>query len=83
MWTCSETVVQIALLLRIIYHPNYNPLSFDYDFALIKLKNPVPFQDYPRIRPICLPPAGLPPNATEVSGHIKTSFIIVTLLTLI
>jgi len=29
--------------------------NFDYDFALIKIRNPIEFENYPTLRPICLP----------------------------
>ncbi|XP_043937025.1 suppressor of tumorigenicity 14 protein [Protopterus annectens] len=40
---------------RIITHENYNPDTFDFDIALLKLKLPVEFNNV--IRPICLPDA--------------------------
>ena len=41
---------------RISKHPYFGArANFDYDFALIKLREPVTFHDYPSLRPICLP----------------------------
>ena len=41
---------------RIVKHPYFGArANFDYDFALIKIREPVTFQDYPSLRPVCLP----------------------------
>uniref|UniRef100_A0A3Q1GR93 ST14 transmembrane serine protease matriptase n=1 Tax=Acanthochromis polyacanthus TaxID=80966 RepID=A0A3Q1GR93_9TELE len=56
--------VQRRPLKRIISHPDYNEMTFDYDIALLELSEPLKFTD--TIRPICLPapshvfPAGMP-----------------------
>ncbi|KAF1387763.1 hypothetical protein PFLUV_G00083330 [Perca fluviatilis] len=56
--------VQIRLVKRIITHPNYNQMTFDYDIALLELREPLEFTN--TIQPICLPasshvfPAGMP-----------------------
>ncbi|XP_035528100.1 suppressor of tumorigenicity 14 protein homolog [Morone saxatilis] len=48
---------------RIISHPNYNQMTFDYDIALLELSEPLEFTN--TIQPICLPssshvfPAGM------------------------
>ena len=42
-------------VLKIINHPNWEPTSIDYDFAMVKLEGLVNFCDYAHIRPICLP----------------------------
>lgn len=39
-------------IVEVIYHPNYNPISYDNDVALVRLSSPVPFNDF--IRPVCL-----------------------------
>uniref|UniRef100_A0A3Q2XRK2 Tryptase gamma-like n=1 Tax=Hippocampus comes TaxID=109280 RepID=A0A3Q2XRK2_HIPCM len=39
-------------IVEVIYHPNYNPISYDNDVALVKLSSPVPFNDF--IGPVCL-----------------------------
>uniref|UniRef100_A0A3P8T8K2 ST14 transmembrane serine protease matriptase n=1 Tax=Amphiprion percula TaxID=161767 RepID=A0A3P8T8K2_AMPPE len=55
--------VQRRPLKRIISHPDYNRMTFDYDIALLELSEPLKFTD--TIRPICLPapshvfPAGM------------------------
>lgn len=55
--------VQRRPLKRIISHPDYNQMTFDYDIALLELKEPLEFTN--TIQPICLPasthifPAGL------------------------
>ncbi|XP_044063592.1 suppressor of tumorigenicity 14 protein [Siniperca chuatsi] len=55
--------VQLRLLKRIISHPDYNQMTFDYDIALLELSAPLEFTN--TIQPICLPasshvfPAGM------------------------
>ena len=49
----KEGYEQIIPIDKIIKHPNYDPYSFDYDVALIKLKNPIKFNS--NVRPVCLP----------------------------
>ncbi|XP_055359393.1 suppressor of tumorigenicity 14 protein isoform X2 [Betta splendens] len=55
--------VQTRKVKRIISHPNYNPMTFDYDIALLELSEPLEFSN--TIQPICLPtsshvfPAGM------------------------
>ena len=39
----------------IIEHHQYDSVNTNYDFALIKLSNPVNFAANPHIRPVCLP----------------------------
>ena len=42
-------------------HPRFQKIEttkfrmMDYDIALLELERPVPFEEYPHIRPICLP----------------------------
>ena len=60
---------QIIPIDKIIVHPNYNPpvTSFDYDVALIKLKEPITFNN--DVRPVCLPTMDFPPGTNcYVSG---------------
>lgn len=45
--------VQLRALKRIISHPDYNPMTFDYDIALLELREPLEFTN--TIQPICLP----------------------------
>ncbi|XP_070821939.1 suppressor of tumorigenicity 14 protein homolog isoform X2 [Chaetodon trifascialis] len=55
--------VQRRPLKRIISHPDYNQMTFDYDIALLELSEPLEFTN--TIQPICLPssshvfPAGM------------------------
>lgn len=55
--------VQRLPLKRIISHPDYNQMTFDYDIALLELSEPLEFTN--TIQPICLPssshvfPAGM------------------------
>lgn len=50
-------------LKRIISHPDYNAMTYDYDIALLELSKPLEFTN--TIQPICLPdsshmfPAGM------------------------
>ncbi|XP_059920240.1 suppressor of tumorigenicity 14 protein homolog [Gadus macrocephalus] len=51
-------------LKTIVSHPDYNPMTYDYDIALLELSEPLTFSN--TIHPVCLPapshvfPAGLP-----------------------
>lgn len=55
--------VQLRKLKTIITHPEYNPMTFDYDVALLELDTPLEFTN--TIHPVCLPadshvfPAGM------------------------
>uniref|UniRef100_A0A3Q3VWP1 Uncharacterized protein n=1 Tax=Mola mola TaxID=94237 RepID=A0A3Q3VWP1_MOLML len=55
--------VQRRPVKRIISHPDYNQMTFDYDIALLELNEPLEFSN--TIQPICLPssshvfPAGM------------------------
>ncbi|XP_044214614.1 suppressor of tumorigenicity 14 protein homolog [Thunnus albacares] len=55
--------VQRRPVKRIISHPDYNQMTFDYDIALLELTEPLKFEN--TIQPICLPssshvfPAGM------------------------
>lgn len=55
--------VQRRGLKRIVSHPDYNQMTFDYDIALLELSEPLEFTN--TIQPICLPasshifPAGM------------------------
>lgn len=55
--------VQRRPLKRVISHPYYNQMTFDYDIALLELSDPLQFTN--TIQPICLPspshvfPAGM------------------------
>ena len=51
----TETVTVRSAVLEIISHPDYNLLSSDLDFALLRLANPINFEAVSNIRPICLP----------------------------
>jgi len=42
-----------AWVSRIIINPNYNPVNFDSDIALLKLNTPVEYNHF--VKPICLP----------------------------
>jgi len=43
-------------LSRVFTHPDYhNPVGFSNDLALLKLDDPVDFNNVPHVRPICLP----------------------------
>ena len=49
-----EQVIEIE---QIITHDQYNPSTYDYDIALMKLKTPIKFTT--RVRPVCLPDDGM------------------------
>ena len=49
----DEDHEQVIEIEQIITHEQYNPSTYDYDIALMKLKTPIKFT--PRVRPVCLP----------------------------
>lgn len=59
----KQNDIQLRSLKRIISHPDYNQMTFDYDIALLELSDPLEFTN--TIQPICLPssshvfPAGM------------------------
>ena len=54
---------------RQVVHPEWNPDSLHYDFALLKLETGLNLPEYPEIRPICWPT--MPPQPdTDVSHEI-------------
>ena len=56
--------VEMRALKTIVSHPDYNPMTYDYDIALLELTEPLQFSN--TINPVCLPatshvfPPGLP-----------------------
>ena len=65
---------QIIPIDQIIVHPNYNPpvTGNDYDVALIKLEEPITFNN--DVRPICLPAMDfLPGTNCYVTGWGATT----------
>ena len=53
--TSGETASLRMNVVQIKNHPNYDDLTTDYDFAMLKLKSSVNFCNYEHIRPVCLP----------------------------
>ncbi|KAG5271940.1 hypothetical protein AALO_G00185900 [Alosa alosa] len=49
----TDKDVQLRKVKTIIPHPDYNPMTFDYDIALLELEQPLKFTNL--IHPICLP----------------------------
>ncbi|XP_051521960.1 suppressor of tumorigenicity 14 protein homolog isoform X1 [Myxocyprinus asiaticus] len=49
----QDNTVQQRTLKTIITHPNYEPMSYDYDISLLELSQPLNFTN--TVRPICLP----------------------------
>ncbi|MBN3295596.1 ST14 protein, partial [Amia calva] len=47
--------VQVRKVKRVLPHPSYNPMTYDYDIALLELAVPLEFSN--TIHPICLPAA--------------------------
>nr|XP_040022216.1 suppressor of tumorigenicity 14 protein homolog isoform X1 [Gasterosteus aculeatus aculeatus] len=56
--------IQLRLVQRIITHPDYNQMTFDYDVSLLELSKPLEFTN--TIQPICLPSPShvFPPGMT-------------------
>ncbi|KAK1894852.1 Suppressor of tumorigenicity 14 protein like [Dissostichus eleginoides] len=56
--------VQIRPVKKIITHPDYNQMTFDFDIALLELSEPLEFTN--TIQPICLPaPSHIFPAGTS------------------
>ena len=76
---------QIIPIDEIIVHPDYDPKTiprFDYDVALIKLREPIKFNN--DVRPVCLPTMEFPNDTdcyvtgwgyTAEKGNIAQVFI--------
>ncbi|CAL4067277.1 unnamed protein product, partial [Meganyctiphanes norvegica] len=50
-----EVTQDVTDIEKVIKHPQYNCGTQDYDFALIKLSNPLIFNEKNQLRPVCLP----------------------------
>ena len=48
---------------RIVMHPDWNPRFYDFDYALLELKEDLDFCAHKHIRPICYP------RGTPGPGH--------------
>ena len=60
---------------RQVVHPEWNPDSLHYDFALLKLETGLNLPEYPEIRPICWPT--MPPQPdTDVSYGLAWKLIL-------
>ncbi len=55
----KEQVIPIDMIIQ---HPDFDPLNtgLDYDVALIKLQNPIQFNN--NVRPVCLPTTDFAPG---------------------
>jgi len=53
--TTSETTMVRMDISEKIEHGSYDKQTTDYDLSLLKMKSAINFEDYPHIRPICLP----------------------------
>ena len=52
----TDAIERVIPLSQVIIHPDYNkPVRLSNDLALLKLDNPVDFNNVPHVRPICLP----------------------------
>ena len=61
---------------EIVIHHNYDSSTVDYDFSLLRLAEPVDFNSFPNIRPVCLPENSeetYAENFATVSGWGTTS----------
>ncbi|XP_020625538.1 testisin-like [Orbicella faveolata] len=58
----ADGTEQVIPIDQIFTHPDYKPqeTGYDYDVALIKLKEPITFND--DVRPVCLPTMDFPPG---------------------
>ena len=58
----ADGTEQVIPIDKIFTHPNFNPAATepDYDVALIKLKEPITFNN--DVRPVCLPTRDFPPG---------------------
>ena len=56
----GTSLTQGRVATRVIPHPNYSPVTYDNDIAILKLDSPLWFNK--AIAPIALPPAGFIPK---------------------
>ena len=58
----ADGTEQVIPIDKIFTHPNFNPpaTGADYDVGLIKLKQPITFNN--DVRPVCLPTMDFPPG---------------------
>ena len=69
----ADGTEQVVPIDQIFKHPNHNPpvTGTDYDVALIKLKEPITFNN--DVRPVCLPTKDFPPGTNcYISGWGNT-----------
>ncbi|KAE8741285.1 hypothetical protein FOCC_FOCC013207 [Frankliniella occidentalis] len=64
-YVTSDAPAIMRAVSLVIRHRNFDVNSYNHDIALLKLRKPVQFTK--RIRPVCLPQAGLDP-----AGHMGT-----------
>ena len=51
----TEAIEVLIPLSQVLMHPDFNPRTMRNDLALLKLDDPVDFNNVPHVRPICLP----------------------------
>ncbi|MEE6487204.1 hypothetical protein FKM82_014831 [Ascaphus truei] len=51
----ADTMAVKKSLKKVIQHPHFNPLTLDFDVAVIELASPLTFNKY--VQPVCLPSA--------------------------
>ncbi|MEE6478135.1 hypothetical protein FKM82_011752 [Ascaphus truei] len=69
----NESTEQIRTVRTIVVHEKFDPVSYDYDIALIWLEEPLEFSDF--VRPVCLPSSNeslAPSSVCVVTGWGNT-----------
>ncbi|CAG0905360.1 unnamed protein product, partial [Darwinula stevensoni] len=59
-WSITNESKSIRIPARAIIHPRYDSVKGLNDIALLKLKTPVNFNEFPHIRPICIASNAIP-----------------------
>lgn len=56
-WTSADEAATLRLqVIEILRHPRFGErATFDYDFALLKLSQPIEWSRHPGVRPACMP----------------------------
>ena len=64
--TSAQSGPQTILVKNVINNPNYNDVSIDFDYSIVKLSSPLSFNN--DVKPACLPTANFAPGGVAVAS---------------